>query len=41
MLVTHDLELAGKTDRIIRIKGGTVVSDTSTTATVPLRGEEQ
>ncbi|ARS34971.1 ABC transporter ATP-binding protein [Pontibacter actiniarum] len=41
VLVTHDLELAGKTDRIIRIKGGTVVSDTSTTATVPLRGEEQ
>ncbi|MFD2515744.1 ABC transporter ATP-binding protein [Pontibacter locisalis] len=27
VLVTHDLELAEKTDRIIRIKGGTVVSD--------------
>ncbi|MCX2739360.1 ABC transporter ATP-binding protein [Pontibacter anaerobius] len=27
VLVTHDLELAAKTDRIIRIKGGTVVSD--------------
>jgi putative ABC transport system ATP-binding protein len=28
VLVTHDLELAEKTGRIIRIKGGTVVSDT-------------
>ncbi len=27
VLVTHDLELAGKTQRIIRIKGGTVVAD--------------
>ncbi|MDW7691016.1 ABC transporter ATP-binding protein [Flammeovirgaceae bacterium SG7u.111] len=27
VLVTHDLELAAKTDRIIRIKGGKVVSD--------------
>lgn len=30
VLVTHDLELAGKTERIIRIKGGQVVSDTMT-----------
>ncbi len=30
VLVTHDLELAAKTDRIIRIKGGTVVSDQTT-----------
>ncbi len=30
VLVTHDLELAGKTERIIRIKGGQVVSDTLT-----------
>lgn len=30
VLVTHDLELAGKTERIIRIKGGQVVSDTVT-----------
>ena len=30
VLVTHDLELAEKTDRIIRIKGGTVVSDQTT-----------
>ena len=28
VLVTHDLDLAEKTNRIIRIKGGTVVSDT-------------
>lgn len=27
VLVTHDLELAAKTQRIIRIKGGTVVAD--------------
>jgi putative ABC transport system ATP-binding protein len=30
VLVTHDLELAAKTGRIIRIKGGSVVSDTIT-----------
>ncbi|MBX0334666.1 ABC transporter ATP-binding protein [Pontibacter sp. HSC-14F20] len=30
VLVTHDLELAEKTQRIIRIKGGHVVSDTRT-----------
>ncbi|MDX5421099.1 MAG: ABC transporter ATP-binding protein [Hymenobacteraceae bacterium] len=29
VLVTHDLELAQRTQRIIRIKGGTLVSDTS------------
>ncbi|MHA6247874.1 ABC transporter ATP-binding protein [Pontibacter sp. CAU 1760] len=28
VLVTHDLELAEKTQRIIRIKGGTLVADT-------------
>lgn len=27
VLVTHDLELAGKTQRLIRIKGGQVISD--------------
>ncbi|MES1222262.1 MAG: ABC transporter, partial [Bacteroidota bacterium] len=27
MLVTHDLELAAKTQRIIRIKGGRLVAD--------------
>ncbi|MBC5991712.1 ABC transporter ATP-binding protein [Pontibacter cellulosilyticus] len=32
VLVTHDLELAEKTDRIIRIKGGTVVSDQITSS---------
>jgi putative ABC transport system ATP-binding protein len=30
ILVTHDLDLAAKTGRIIRIKGGAVVSDTLT-----------
>lgn len=29
VLVTHDLELAEKTQRIIRIKGGTIISDTA------------
>ncbi|GAB3737380.1 ABC transporter ATP-binding protein [Spirosoma lituiforme] len=28
VLVTHDLELASRTQRVIRIKGGTVVNDT-------------
>jgi putative ABC transport system ATP-binding protein len=32
VLVTHDLELAGKTQRILRIKGGKLVSDEKTTA---------
>ncbi|MDH3247094.1 MAG: ATP-binding cassette domain-containing protein, partial [Saprospiraceae bacterium] len=32
IIVTHDLELANKTDRIIRLKGGRVVSDTLTNA---------
>lgn len=31
VLVTHDLELAAKTGRIIRLKGGRVLSDESTT----------
>ena len=31
VLVTHDLELAAKTQRIIRIKGGKLVSDDKTT----------
>lgn len=30
IIVTHDLELANKTDRIIRLKGGRVVTDTLT-----------
>ncbi|WP_161887741.1 ABC transporter ATP-binding protein [Pontibacter russatus] len=34
VLVTHDLELAEKTQRIIRIKGGTVVSDTGAPVSV-------
>jgi len=27
VIVTHDLELANKTDRIIRLKGGKIISD--------------
>ena len=34
ILVTHDLELASKTQRIIRIKGGSIVSDERTMASV-------
>ncbi len=30
ILVTHDLDLAGKTGRIIRIKGGKIISDEKT-----------
>ncbi|GAB3807632.1 ABC transporter ATP-binding protein [Spirosoma humi] len=30
VLVTHDMELASRTQRVIRIKGGSVVSDTMT-----------
>jgi len=29
LLVTHDTELAQRTQRIIRLKGGTVASDTT------------
>jgi putative ABC transport system ATP-binding protein len=29
VLVTHDLELAGKTSRIIKLRGGKVISDSS------------
>jgi len=32
VLVTHDLELAGKTQRIIRIKGGKLIADEKTEA---------
>ena len=32
VLVTHDLELAAKTQRIVRIKGGKVVSDSAAVA---------
>ncbi|MDH3648376.1 MAG: ABC transporter ATP-binding protein [Saprospiraceae bacterium] len=36
VIVTHDLELAGKTGRIIRLKGGQVISDTRQTKDGPL-----
>ena len=32
LMVTHDLELAEKTDRVIRLKGGKVISDSGVTA---------
>ena len=32
ILVTHDMDLAGKTQRIIRIKGGHLISDELTAA---------
>ncbi len=41
VLVTHDLELAEKTQRIIRIKGGTIVSDTGAPEIVAARDVEQ
>lgn len=34
ILVTHDMELASKTQRIIRIKGGNLISDEKTAASV-------
>lgn len=34
ILVTHDMELASKTQRIIRIKGGNLISDERTVASV-------
>jgi len=33
IIVTHDMELANKTDRIIRLKGGKIVSDSKITET--------
>ncbi|MCX6218900.1 ABC transporter ATP-binding protein [Spirosoma sp.] len=39
VLVTHDMELAARTQRVIRIKGGTVVSDTEERIGTPNRSE--
>jgi putative ABC transport system ATP-binding protein len=39
ILVTHDLELAAKTQRIIRIKGGHIVSDANTVASSIVDGQ--
>ncbi len=40
VLVTHDMELAEKTQRIIRIKGGHIVSDTGAPAAIPSPDQE-
>jgi len=36
IIVTHDLELANKTDRIIKLKGGKIVSDQSVNSTISI-----
>jgi putative ABC transport system ATP-binding protein len=33
VIVTHDMELANKTDRIIKLKGGKIISDQSIKST--------
>ncbi|HEY1022232.1 MAG TPA: phosphonate ABC transporter ATP-binding protein, partial [Flavisolibacter sp.] len=35
VLVTHDMELASKTGRIVRIKGGKIISDEPAMTPVP------
>jgi putative ABC transport system ATP-binding protein len=39
VLVTHDLELAARTQRVIRVKGGTVIADSKERIGTPNRGE--
>lgn len=36
VIVTHDLELANKTDRIIKLKGGKIISDQSSKTTAQI-----
>ena len=35
VMVTHDFELARRTNRILRLRGGRVVEDSATAATLP------
>ncbi len=41
VLVTHDLELAARTQRVIRVKGGTVIADTNEQIGTPKRSESE
>lgn len=41
VLVTHDLELAARTQRVIRVKGGTVIADSKERVGTPKRSESE